>query len=231
MPDSPSLSPSASASPSSSLSPSASMSPSPSPEATDASQLVVEYLSGAPQATRATQQVIEYLDGVAQINRATQFLVEYIGGIAQVTRSTQIILEYLTRYVPPPPTPEITEAGTPVLATIPKLLIKRQREATLISTENQWLFHHQFVLDLETGVGATTGQGRDPTIILEWSNNSGHTWSHEHRLSAGRQGVYRWRAIWRRLGRSRNRVYRVTVSDPVKWALIDGYLLVDKGTA
>ena len=80
-------------------------------------------------------------------------------------------------------------------------------------------------------MGRVSGQGRHPELILSWSDDSGHTWSHEHRLAAGPIGEYGQRALWRRLGRSRYRVYRVVVSDPVKWAFVDAYLSVRKGTA
>ena len=98
-----------------------------------------------------------------------------------------------------------------------------------MSEELDWIFHHEFTLDLETGVGRILGQGRYPELILQWSDDSGHTWSNEHRIMCGAIGDYGQRVIWRRLGRSRFRVYRLVVSDPVKWAIIDAYLLVGKG--
>jgi hypothetical protein len=86
-----------------------------------------------------------------------------------------------------------------------------------------------FTIDLETGVGLTMGQGRSPEVILQWSDDAGHTWSNEHRVDVGAIGEYDHRAVWRRLGRSRARVFRVVVSDPVKWAFVDAYLGVRKG--
>ena len=65
---------------------------------------------------------------------------------------------------------------------------------------------------------------RQPMVMLRWSDNSGHTWSNEHWKDAGASGEYRKRVIWRRLGKARDRVYEVMVSDPVIWRLVDAHL-------
>jgi hypothetical protein len=99
--------------------------------------------------------------------------------------------------------------------------IFRRRRAPHISTDMLRLFFSQFQLDMETGVGIDgTGQGTDPQVILRWSDDGGHTWSNEHWTSAGKIGHTKKRVQWNRLGSSRNRVFEVTVTDPVKVALI-----------
>jgi hypothetical protein len=75
---------------------------------------------------------------------------------------------------------------------------------------------HRLQADFEVGVGLTTGQGENPQVALDWSSDGGKTWSSERWQTLGRIGEYRYRAIWRRLGQARNRVYRFTVTDPVK---------------
>lgn len=109
--------------------------------------------------------------------------------------------------------------------------IRRQRQSPHLSDEQMWLYVSSFQLDLETGRGLSVGQGVDPQVMLQWSDDGGHTWSEEHWYSAGLQGAYRWRALWRRLGKSRDRVWRVTMSDPVPWRLLDAYVNVEKGTS
>jgi len=82
-------------------------------------------------------------------------------------------------------------------------------------------FHTKFQLDIEVGVGLDgTAQGTDPKVMLQWSDDGGHSWSNEHWRGIGKIGETRTRVIWRRLGSSRDRVYRVMISDPVKVALI-----------
>jgi hypothetical protein len=79
---------------------------------------------------------------------------------------------------------------------------------------------------LNNNVSTTTGDpnGRDPMINLRWSDDGGHTWSNEYSVGAGRAGEYSKRVIWRRLGRTRGRIYEVNVSDPIPWRLVDSYI-------
>jgi hypothetical protein len=56
----------------------------------------------------------------------------------------------------------------------------------------------------------------DPMAFLSWSNDGGNTWSNEYPSSLGRQGKYGKRLIWRNLGMSRNRVYRLAISSSSK---------------
>lgn len=75
-------------------------------------------------------------------------------------------------------------------------------------------------IDFEAGTGTQTGQGVDPQAMLDWSDDGGHTWSSEHWRPIGKVGHYKDRIRWKRLGQARDRVYRLTVTDPVKVAII-----------
>lgn len=124
------------------------------------------------------------------------------------------------------------EEAVIVPAAVAPRLIRRVRQSPHLSDELGWLFFHQFQLDLDVGRGLVTGTpGTDPQVMLQWSDDGGHTWSDEHWVSAGRLGRYRHRAIWRRLGRSRKRTWRVAVADPVPWRIVDAWIQVNKGTS
>ena len=84
--------------------------------------------------------------------------------------------------------------------------------------------HAQFELDMEVGVGLDSGQGSDPQIMLRYSDDGGHTWSSELWRDIGKKGKYKTRVKWNRLGRSRDRVYQVRISDPVKVQINEAYL-------
>jgi len=87
--------------------------------------------------------------------------------------------------------------------------------------------HHSLQLDIDAGVGLNTGQGSDPQVMLRWSDDGGHTWSNENWLSIGKIGEYYRRVIWRRLGMTlklRDRVYEVSMTDPVKIAIMGAEL-------
>jgi len=92
----------------------------------------------------------------------------------------------------------------------------------------QWLTHGRLQIDMETGVGLTSGQGSDPKVYLDWSDDGGRTWSNQRAASIGRKGKYRARAVWNRLGRSHDRVYRITWSDPVKRVVLGATLNPEK---
>jgi len=71
--------------------------------------------------------------------------------------------------------------------------------------------------------------GADPQAMLRWSNDGGSTWSNEHWVSIGKIGKYKNRAIWRRLGWSRDRVFEVVVSDPIKAVIVSANLKSSMG--
>jgi hypothetical protein len=72
-------------------------------------------------------------------------------------------------------------------------------------------------LIVEAGQG---GISLDPQISLEYSNDSGYTWSSELWRGAGLTGEYGRRAIWRQMGSSFKRMYRFTMTDSVLWRIL-----------
>ncbi len=109
--------------------------------------------------------------------------------------------------------------------------IRRLRRTTHISNENLWTYFDSLTVAYEAGTGLTSGQGSDPKLMLRWSDDGGHAWSQWHAIEIGKLGEYKHRAIWRRLGRSRNRTWELVHSDPTKIVLIDGYLDLKQGTS
>ena len=102
-------------------------------------------------------------------------------------------------------------------------MIKRIRVAPHIHEDRKRVFFHELEIDFERGVGLNSGYGSDPQIMLELSNDGGFSykplklWN-----SAGKMGERLVRAHWHKLGMSRDRVFRITLTDPVKWVLLDG---------
>lgn len=97
--------------------------------------------------------------------------------------------------------------------------IKRVRVAPHIANDGKRLFYNWLQLDIKTGMGTTTDYSANPTVLLEWSNDGGTTWSNAMERSAGRIGEYISRVIFNQLGQSRDRVFRVTMTDPIDWAI------------
>jgi hypothetical protein len=69
----------------------------------------------------------------------------------------------------------------------------------------------------------------NPQAMLRWSNDGGSTWSNEHWSKIGQQGKYKNRAIWRRLGTARDRIFEVSVTDPVKCVIVSANLKASQG--
>jgi len=65
-----------------------------------------------------------------------------------------------------------------------------------------------------------------PQAMLRWSSDGGSTWSNEHWTGVGQLGKYKNRAIWRRLGTARDRIFEVVVTDPVNFVIISANLKV-----
>jgi hypothetical protein len=68
-----------------------------------------------------------------------------------------------------------------------------------------------------------------PQAMLRWSNDGGSTWSREYWVTIGQLGKYKNRAIWRRLGMARDRVFEVSISDPVNAVIVSANLKATTG--
>jgi hypothetical protein len=81
-------------------------------------------------------------------------------------------------------------------------------------------------------IGFATLQNQTTTLpqaMLRWSDDGGSTWSNEHWVTIGQTGKYKNRAIWRRLGQARDRVFEVVVTDPVKAVIVSANLKASGG--
>lgn len=91
--------------------------------------------------------------------------------------------------------------------------------------EKKRVFYSCLELDCETGIGLDGSvQGSDPQWMLRYSNDGGFTWSNEKWKSAGRIGEYSARVRWWRLGEGRDRVWEVSITDPVKRCIVGAYV-------
>lgn len=72
--------------------------------------------------------------------------------------------------------------------------------------------------------GAVAGGVVDPTAYLSWSDDAGHTWSAEYGVSLGQQDAFKTRLKWRRLGKARDRVFKIRISDAVKKVIVGAFV-------
>ena len=95
--------------------------------------------------------------------------------------------------------------------------------ATLTILPNQTI-----TLGIQSAINASTPTTL-PQAMLRWSDDGGSTWSNEHWVTIGQTGKYQNRAIWRRMGTARDRVFEVVVTDPVKAVIVSANLKVSAG--
>lgn len=81
-------------------------------------------------------------------------------------------------------------------------------------------------VDFETGIGLVSGQGSNPMAMLQVSRDNGRTWGNEMWASVGALGKYLTRVWWTRLGRSRDWLFRIKMSDPVRTIICGASLKV-----
>jgi hypothetical protein len=78
----------------------------------------------------------------------------------------------------------------------------------------------RLLFDMETGTGVANGQGSAPEVFLSWSDDGGRSFGNEIVRSLGGIGEYQTRVKFDRLGSARNRVFRLSMSDPVRTAIM-----------
>ena len=91
--------------------------------------------------------------------------------------------------------------------------ILRERTTPCISPQASRLIFDSFVLVCQVGQDDNT----KPQVMLDWSDDKGKTWSNDRIIDIsndiGAIGEYEKRVIFRRLGQSTGRVFRVRMSD------------------
>ena len=98
--------------------------------------------------------------------------------------------------------------------------IRRESWDPVVVNEREFIQHIRVRVDLETGLV----EDLDPQMILVYSDDGGKTWSQERKRSCGEIGEYSKLVDWWRLGVSRNRIYRLVMSDDYPWRIADAYL-------
>jgi len=84
-------------------------------------------------------------------------------------------------------------------------------------------------IDMETGVGTSTGQGENPQAMIQVSKDGGRTWGQERWVPIGKIGEYTTRAERRRIGSARDLAVRFRITDPVRRRITGAYLIPEGG--
>ena len=74
-------------------------------------------------------------------------------------------------------------------------------------------------LIMESGVGVIDGQGDNPRIMIEYSDDGGRTWNGGSWPRVGRLGEFTLQVEWFDLGTFYDRIFRISTTDPVNYSL------------
>lgn len=117
-----------------------------------------------------------------------------------------------------------TEAGNHMIATaqLPPTHAEPYRVA-----------HHALFVDVAPGVGLVSADGSlaNPSIMMDYSDNGGATWSTQRTGALGAAADYLRRVRFNRLGMARSRTYRLSISAAVPRAIGGVYLGQERGAA
>lgn len=99
-------------------------------------------------------------------------------------------------------------------------VIEREMQLPPISAGARPMFFGEMLVDVDAGVGVVDGQGSDPQLLLDWSEDDGRTFGNAISASVGAVGEYRHETRYNRLGMSRSRTFRLRGSDPVNYTIL-----------
>lgn len=97
------------------------------------------------------------------------------------------------------------------------------RRCPVLHRGRERLFFNTLQIDMDVGVGTNSGQGLSPVCRLEISDDGGKSFKNFRNRSIGQHGETEQRVKFTQLGSSYDRVYQLSISDPVTRKLIDGY--------
>jgi hypothetical protein len=112
-------------------------------------------------------------------------------------------------------------------------IIRRVRTASHLHADRKRVIYRSLEIDMERGTsklpaaGPVDQVGTEAKVMLTWSDDGGYTWSNEVWETVGRTGNRYARVKFNRLGMSRDRVFRVTFSDDIKFIVISGVFDID----
>ena len=108
-------------------------------------------------------------------------------------------------------------------------VLRRRLHSPTLFNQGHRVITDEIYVDMEAGVGLDGGvQGADPQLMLQWTDDSGHTWKNERWRSSGKQGEYTHRARWHRCGAARSRIYKIEHSDPVEFRMLSVFARIER---
>lgn len=109
-------------------------------------------------------------------------------------------------------------------------VLRREKVTGPFAGDGSSLFLSELELTADSGRGLITGQGVDPVVTMEFSDDGGRLFSDGTTRPLGKIGEFFRRTVWRRLGRiPAHRIFRFWVTDPVSVTFIKLEARVERG--
>lgn len=143
--------------------------------------------------------------------------VRHNGNLSTYYAGQTLVADYASNQVYTMSPASYTDNGTSIIREVITKHVLSQFNRVRISL---------LYVDMETGVGLQTGQGQTPMIMMQSSKDNGRTWSAERWVGLGAVGTYLTRVIWRRFGSARDYVFKIRMSDPVKFVITEGAIKI-----
>jgi hypothetical protein len=143
--------------------------------------------------------------------------VRHTANLSTYYAGAMVVSDYKTNQISTLSVTQYTDNGVTIIREVVTRHILSQFNRIRISL---------LYIDMETGVGLQTGQGSTPMIMLQSSKDNGRTWSAERWIGLGPVGTYLTRVIWRRFGSARDYVFKLRMSDPVKFVITEGAIKI-----
>lgn len=107
-------------------------------------------------------------------------------------------------------------------------LVRRERWAPVIVNELNRIYHKRLRVDAQVGM-LTLADDAEAQIMISYSDDGGQTFVNERTIGVGKLGEYQKLVETWRLGKSRNRIYKLAMTDAYPWAIADAYVEVVAG--
>ena len=90
--------------------------------------------------------------------------------------------------------------------------------------ERKWQYFNQLGIYFQPGQGLATGQGSNPLCQLRISDDGGNSWPYTTVAPMGNQGDFTFPTIFRGLGRSMDRAFELSGTEPIPTAILEAFL-------
>ena len=100
-----------------------------------------------------------------------------------------------------------------------RIRVTQSVNGDLLGAKGKRVQMSELKLIMESGVGLIEGQGDNPRIMIEYSDDGGNSWNGGSWPRVGRLGEFTLQVKWYNLGSFYDRIFRISTSDPVNYSI------------